>query len=68
MVILSSLVFFLISSLALLTVFLVYPLFLYLRPPYKRSSRMAGLLGTFPRVSVLVVVHNASLLIEKEDQ
>lgn len=66
MVILSSLVFFLISSLALLTVFLVYPLFLYLRPPYKRSSRMAGLLGTFPSVSILVVVHNASLLIEKK--
>ena len=66
MVYLSSLIFFSIASFALFAVFFLYPLFLYLRSPYKSFSGMTGHYGVIPRVSIIVVAHNASLTMERK--
>lgn len=65
---LGSLAFFLLAMFALLAVFLLYPLFLYMRPPYRRSSQSLDQPCETPRVSCIVVIHNASELIENKIQ
>ena len=66
MVTLASLTFFLLALFALLAVFLLYPLFLYLRASYSRSSQASSGTHGIPRISLIIVVHNASALIEEK--
>jgi len=66
MVTLASLTFFLLALFALFAVFILYPLFLYLRASYSRSSQASSGTHGIPRISLIIVVHNASAMIEKK--
>ena len=66
MAILGSLVFFLPALFALLAVFFIYPLFLYLHPPVRHSPQTIVRGKNIPRISLIVVAHNAATLIENK--
>lgn len=62
-----SLALFLLSLFAFLAVFPLYPLYLYLRrASVKSTTAPRQPAGALPRVSLIVVVHNAATMIEKK--
>jgi len=64
--ILGSLVLFSIALFALLAIFVLYPLYLYLYSLFKRFPRIPDQPCINPRISLIVVVHNAASSIERK--